>query len=191
MTVGTGSETKQQALRIALALFTSKGFDATSLREIAEQLVISKAALYYHFKSKDDIVRSALSGRSDEAAALLAWARKQKPGSDLLERAVLRWVDSIAVDKLRGIRFATANPSVMQRIGTDPGSSIRDSLGALAKLVAGKDADPARELLVRMAFTSINSAVMAASRTRYTDEEIISAAREMALALIERLQTTG
>ena len=164
--VDSGNETKQQALRVALALFTAKGFDATSLREIAEQLGISKAALYYHFKSKDDIVRSALAGRSDEAAELLAWARKQKPGPDLVERTVLRWVDSIAVDKLRGIRFATANPSVMRRIGADPGGAIRDSLSAVAKLVAGKDADPARELLVRMAFVSVNSAVIAASQTR-------------------------
>ncbi|MGO4695934.1 TetR/AcrR family transcriptional regulator [Paenibacillus sp. 2TAB26] len=184
----TGSETKAEAQRVALELFTAKGFEATSLREIAEQLGISKAALYYHFKSKNDIVNSMMSSRGDEAAELLAWAVSQEPSPDLLERTVLRWVDSTSVDKLRGIRFVNANPNLMRSVVSNPGGQIRDSLGAVAELVAGKDADPTRKLLVRMAFLSINSALMAASGTERTDEEIVAAAREMALALLNRLR---
>jgi AcrR family transcriptional regulator len=185
----SGSDTKAEALRVAVALFTTKGFEATSLREIAEQLGISKAALYYHFKSKDDIVRSAVATRGNEAAELLTWARKQKPGPDLLERAVLRWVDAASVNKLRGIRFVTANPAVMRNIsGSNHDGVIIDSLSAVAELVAGKNKDCTRQLLVKMAFLSINSAVMAASGTQRTDEEIVAAAREMALALLERLR---
>ena len=41
---------------MALDLFTEKGYDKTSLREIAEPLGITKAALYYHFASKEDIL---------------------------------------------------------------------------------------------------------------------------------------
>src|SRR5271155_1374516 len=48
--------TRERILDIALDLFIDKGFDKTSLREIAEQLGFSKAALYYHFASKDDIL---------------------------------------------------------------------------------------------------------------------------------------
>lgn len=183
-----GSETKAEAQRVALELFTTKGFEATSLREIAEQLGISKAALYYHFKSKNDIVNSMMSSRGNEAAELLAWAVSQEPSPDLLERTVLRWVDSTSVDKLRGIRFVNANPNLMRSVVSNPGGQIRDSLGAVAELVAGKDADPTRKLLVRMAFLSINSALMAASGTERTDEEIVAAAREMALALLNRLR---
>lgn len=184
----TGSETKAEAQRVALELFTTKGFQATSLREIAEQLGITKAALYYHFKSKNDIVNSMMSSRGNEAAELLAWAVSQEPSPDLLERTVLRWVDSTSVDKLRGIRFVNANPNLMRSVVSNPGGQIRDSLGAVAELVAGKDADPTRKLLVRMAFLSINSALMAASGTERTDEEIVAAAREMALALLNRLR---
>ncbi|MGO4182998.1 TetR/AcrR family transcriptional regulator [Paenibacillus sp. MCAF9] len=184
----TGSETKAEAQRVALELFTTKGFEATSLREIAEQLGISKAALYYHFKSKNDIVNSMMSSRGNEAAELLAWVVSQEPSPDLLERTVLRWVDSTSVDKLRGIRFVNANPNLMRSVVSNPGGQIRDSLGAVAELVAGKDADPTRKLLVRMAFLSINSALMAASGTERTDEEIVAAAREMALALLNRLR---
>ncbi|HEY1989562.1 MAG TPA: helix-turn-helix domain-containing protein [Acidimicrobiales bacterium] len=48
--------TRERILDIALELFTDKGFDRTSLREIAERLSVTKAALYYHFASKDDIL---------------------------------------------------------------------------------------------------------------------------------------
>src|ERR1700733_7401802 len=58
-TDGLGEEqrksTHERILDVALELFLEKGYDKTSLREIAEQLGFSKAALYYHFASKDDI----------------------------------------------------------------------------------------------------------------------------------------
>jgi AcrR family transcriptional regulator len=53
---GPPKGTRERILDIALELFIEKGFDKTSLREIAEELGFSKAALYYHFASKDDIL---------------------------------------------------------------------------------------------------------------------------------------
>jgi AcrR family transcriptional regulator len=50
------SSTRQRILDIALDLFTEKGYEKTSLREIAAELGFSKAAVYYHFASKDDIL---------------------------------------------------------------------------------------------------------------------------------------
>jgi AcrR family transcriptional regulator len=41
---------------VALDLFNEQGYDKTSLREIAERLGITKAALYYHFERKEDIL---------------------------------------------------------------------------------------------------------------------------------------
>jgi AcrR family transcriptional regulator len=47
---------RKRILDVALELFNEQGYDATSLREIAERLGVTKAALYYHFKSKADIL---------------------------------------------------------------------------------------------------------------------------------------
>lgn len=41
---------------VALELFTERGYEKTSLREIAEALGVTKAALYYHFERKEDIL---------------------------------------------------------------------------------------------------------------------------------------
>ena len=47
--------TREQILDVALHLFSTQGYDATSVRQISEALGLTKAALYYHFKNKEDI----------------------------------------------------------------------------------------------------------------------------------------
>jgi AcrR family transcriptional regulator len=49
-------DTRQRILDVALDLFVEQGYEKTSLREIAERVGVTKAALYYHFQSKEDIV---------------------------------------------------------------------------------------------------------------------------------------
>jgi AcrR family transcriptional regulator len=49
-------DTRDRILDIALDLFIEQGFERTSLRQIAERLGFSKAAVYYHFASKNDIL---------------------------------------------------------------------------------------------------------------------------------------
>jgi len=55
---------RQAVLQTAARLFNERGFHATSLDDIAEQLHVTKPTLYYYVRSKDDIllecVRSAL-----------------------------------------------------------------------------------------------------------------------------------
>ncbi len=48
--------TRERILDVALELFNERGYDKTSLRVIAERLGVTKAALYYHFERKEDIL---------------------------------------------------------------------------------------------------------------------------------------
>jgi AcrR family transcriptional regulator len=48
--------TRERILDVALDLFVEEGYEATSLRQIAEVMGFTKAALYYHFRSKDDLL---------------------------------------------------------------------------------------------------------------------------------------
>jgi AcrR family transcriptional regulator len=76
--------TRERILNVALDLFTEKGFDGASLREVAERLGVTKAAIYYHFASKDDILmalhmrlhefgREALQQIADQPVSLEQW----------------------------------------------------------------------------------------------------------------------
>jgi len=49
------TSTRERILDVALELFNEQGYDKTSLRQIAERLGVTKAALYYHFARKEDI----------------------------------------------------------------------------------------------------------------------------------------
>ena len=52
--------TKQEILEVSLELFSTKGFDATSLSSISSALSITKAALFKHFSSKDEILEEVV-----------------------------------------------------------------------------------------------------------------------------------
>lgn len=182
-------DTRSRAQRAALELFTRQGYDATSLRQIADVLGINKASLYHHFPSKEAILQSLVDDRGAEAEALLAWLRAQPRSPELVEETVMRWVDSSTVDKLAGIRFVAANPLVLRRLAESGGASIGQPLEAIADELAGllprghaKDA-----VLVRMAITSINAAVQAAAQTAASDDEIVGAARLAARALVQAI----
>lgn len=51
-------DTRQQILDAALRLFTDKGYDKVTLREIADEVGVTKAALYYHFDSKEKLLET-------------------------------------------------------------------------------------------------------------------------------------
>ena len=51
-------DTRGEIQRTALRRFNAQGYDKTSLREIAEDLGVTKAAVYYHFPTKEDILES-------------------------------------------------------------------------------------------------------------------------------------
>ena len=72
-------DTRERIQSVALELFAEQGYEKTSLREIAERLDVTKAALYYHFKSKEDIVRSFTEDYVTDLDALIAWGAAQPP----------------------------------------------------------------------------------------------------------------
>jgi AcrR family transcriptional regulator len=56
----TAAPPREQILHAAAQLFVRKGFAATSTREIAEEVGIRQASLYYHFTGKDEILAELL-----------------------------------------------------------------------------------------------------------------------------------
>ena len=55
---GTADEgdTRERILDVALDLFIEQGYDKTTLRQIAQPLGFTQAAIYYHFAAKEDIL---------------------------------------------------------------------------------------------------------------------------------------
>ena len=74
-------ETKQKILYAALDLFSQKGYDAVSVRDIARAVGIKESSLYNHFQNKQDIYDSILAfyeARGEEVGNTLDLTNEEK-----------------------------------------------------------------------------------------------------------------
>lgn len=58
--VKEAEERKQEILDVTERLFASKGFDNTSISDILEETGIARGTLYYHFKSKEELLDAVI-----------------------------------------------------------------------------------------------------------------------------------
>ena len=72
------SDTRHRIQEVARELFTQKGVQRTSLQDIADRLGITKPALYYHFRSREDLVRSILPPLLDEGEEFVAGQERRR-----------------------------------------------------------------------------------------------------------------
>jgi AcrR family transcriptional regulator len=136
--------TRDRILDVALDLFIEKGYDGTSLREVAEQIGLTKAALYYHFASKDDILmalhlrlheigRGALSRLSEERFSLELWGSllEQLLDEMLAQHKIflLHERNQAALEKLHRQQHDADHEDIQQRfraILADPTIGLKD-----------------------------------------------------------------
>ncbi|WP_433162205.1 TetR/AcrR family transcriptional regulator [Kribbella sp. CA-247076] len=75
------SDTRERISQAAMELFGAKGVQQTSLQDIADRLGMTKPALYYHFRSRDDLVSSLAKPLIDDFDANVA-AMEADPPAD-------------------------------------------------------------------------------------------------------------
>lgn len=66
----TSNPTRERIISAANALFYSEGIRAVSVDAVAAKAHLTKRTLYYHFRSKDDLVAAYLAGRDQPNLAL-------------------------------------------------------------------------------------------------------------------------
>ena len=150
---GRRGDTRARIQQVALEMFAEQGYERTSLREIAERLGVTKAALYYHFKSKEDIVRSFTEDYFERIDALIAWGKDQPPtariGRELLDRYI-----TIVMDSGEVFRFMERNQASLR--DTEDGkhrfAQFRPRLDALVEILTGPDAPPRSRIRASTAF---------------------------------------
>jgi len=75
-----GDLKKQEIIRTAEALFCRKGYEATGVQDILDELHASKGSFYHHFVSKEALLEAILSGRAAQALeAVLAEETEETP----------------------------------------------------------------------------------------------------------------
>ena len=83
---------KRAILRAAAALFRERGYERTPLNDIAHALNVTKPALYYYVKNKEDIlVEIQQTGFDEIMEELTELGRGAQSGADILRRVVTRY----------------------------------------------------------------------------------------------------
>jgi AcrR family transcriptional regulator len=177
-------DTRSRIQEVALELFTEQGYEATSLREIAERLGVTKAALYYHFKTKDDIVASFMEDRAAGLQEIVTWASGQ-PRTDATRRELLhRYSELMSRSKAHLVmRFLERNQAALR--GHAKSEQMREIMYGLMDLLSEPgDPLPAR-LKSSLALFAMHATWFIDADGEYTDEERSEAALTIALELLE------
>lgn len=177
-------KTRARIQQVALQLFIEQGYDATSLREIAERLGLTKAALYYHFKSKDEIITSLIDDRLDAMDELLEWARDLPRTLEARQEIIRRYARELHDQKHHlTMRFMERNPTALKQ--TPIAERMRERVIKIQALLC----DPTDPVEVRLksslAIFALHATWFVLPDADLTDERRQQASLAVALELLQ------
>ncbi|NNN38261.1 TetR/AcrR family transcriptional regulator [Streptomyces sp. S3(2020)] len=140
-------DTRQRIQDVALELFAEQGYEKTSLREIAERLDVTKAALYYHFKTKEEILVSIFDDLTQPILDLIEWGRQQPHSLETKQEIVRRYSDILA-NAAPLFRFMQENQATVRELRV--GETFKERMQGLRDIMI----DPEADLVDQVRYTS-------------------------------------
>jgi AcrR family transcriptional regulator len=149
------TDTRVRIIAVALELFSEQGYEKTSLREIADRLGVTKAALYYHFKTKDDIVHGIVETMAAPIDETIAWGEEQDWSPAVRDELIRRFAAGMA-ERAPLLRFFHENQPALR--DSSAGLEFKSRMVQLIRLVHGPTTSFEDRLRATMALFSVNSA---------------------------------
>jgi AcrR family transcriptional regulator len=115
--------TREGIVATALRLFAERGYAGTSLQQIADEMGLTKAAVYYHYRTKSDILREIVVPSFEAMAVVVERAAAASSRSERLSIVVTGVVDSLIAHR--------GQHNIVQ---SDPG--IADAMGDMCDFEA-------------------------------------------------------
>jgi AcrR family transcriptional regulator len=91
--------TRQGIVETAQRLFAERGYEGTSLQDIADEMGLTKAAVYYHFRSKADILRAIVVPAFHSLSDLLDIAETKRSRAERMRVVVNGLVDMLVAHR--------------------------------------------------------------------------------------------
>ncbi|MFW6600049.1 TetR/AcrR family transcriptional regulator [Propionibacteriaceae bacterium Y2011] len=113
------TDTRQRIQATALDLFTTRGYGGTSLKDIADELGVTKAAVYYHFPAKADLAHSIFGPFIADVDAMFDAFDDNPPGP---RDAMARYLDTMIPHR-----------QVFAAMARDPGAVSDVDLGEVGR----------------------------------------------------------
>jgi AcrR family transcriptional regulator len=118
-------QTRQQILDTAQRLFAERGYDATSLQMIADEMGITKAAVYYYFPAKADILSEALLPGIQRVETLIQEAETIRGRHGRMEHLVNGLADFL-VESRQYVLMAAREPAAKRHKMNAQSEAIRE-----------------------------------------------------------------
>jgi AcrR family transcriptional regulator len=173
--------TRQRIQDVALELFAEQGYEKTSLREIAERLDVTKAALYYHFKTKEEIIVSLFEDLTRPIEDLIEWGRSQ-PHTLATKQEVVRRYSRVLADAEPLFRFMHDNQGTVRDLRI--GDIFKDRMRDLRDILIDPKADLVDQVRSVSAMFTLHAGMFLMQDLEGDFEKKRTAVLEVALDLI-------
>jgi AcrR family transcriptional regulator len=182
-------DTRARIQAIALELFTEQGYEATSLREIAQRLGVTKAALYYHFRTKEDIVASMMEDRITAMRDLVEWAQGQPNTPALRQDFIRRYAHQMqAAGHHNLMRFVERNQTSLR--DNPKSEEMRDLMISILNLLSAPEDPLTVRIRSALSIFALHATWFITRDDSVSDEQRAEAALEVALGLIDGASLT-
>lgn len=161
-------DTRGTIRAVALELFSSRGFDQTSLREIAERVGLTKASLYYHYPSKQALLAAIVAPLIEGWESVAAHAEKVEHNPEHVREVLNSALDVMLRNRpLAGIFLR--DPAGVVAAAGGLWEDMLDRGTRLTTWLAGPGASTAQRLRAIAAIEVLGAAL---SSTTYLKEEV-------------------
>ena len=113
----SGTERREQLLDVGRALFAERGFDATSIEEVASRAGVSKPVVYEHFAGKEGLYAVVVDREMKRLLDRVTGALSGGHPRELVEQAAVALLDYIETDT-DGFRILVRQSPVATSTGT-------------------------------------------------------------------------
>jgi AcrR family transcriptional regulator len=171
------SAAQARIIEAALRVFAKNGVGGTSLQMIADDIGVTKAAVYHQYKTKDEIVRAVAGAEFERLERVLDLAESEGDEVRAQEVALTMIID-LAVERRRENSTILTDPLVGRLFARDQ-RPVR-VLHRLHRLLMGPNAEPDSEIATVMLTAAISGAVMHPLVIRRNDDILRSQLRTLA-----------
>lgn len=149
------TDTRQRLIEVAVDLFTRHSFAGTSLQMIADELGFTKAAIYHHFRTREQLLAAVLEPMLEELGAVVVSAESRRTAHARAEH-MLSGYAALAVRNRGLVAVLAADPSVATVLQDRP--EWRDLIDRQLALLADVDPGPAGAIKAAMVFAGMAGA---------------------------------
>ena len=142
----------------AVKLFTSKGFEQTSLREVADAVGITKASLYYHYPSKLDLLLAIIEPVVENIRRVVAEVDGLGHDADTVRRVLRDYLRGMIRHRDAGSMCVRDTVAIYNAL-SERYPDVLESGKVLADWLAGPDASHEARVRAAAALSVITSAL--------------------------------